>query len=119
MERYPFILEMWYEEDAIQRPDGSYQEGFSEWRTVGKCNVRINGKAQEVMLPDGMAFVPSYTVVMPSNAPHIPENTRVRAIKNGVNMFDLLPKDESSKTYEVRGDNSTFKQRHENTILWL
>ena len=119
MVRYPYILEMWYEEEGAQQPDGSYKEGFSEWRTVGKCNVRPSGVAQKVVLSNGIAFIPSFAGVMRPDAPHIPENTRVRVIKNGVNLFDLLPAERSSKTYYVRCDNSAFKQRHEDTILWL
>lgn len=119
MVRYPYILEMWYEEDGVQQPDGSYAEAFSEWRTVGKCNVRPNGSAKEVVLADGIVFVPSFTVIMKPNAPHIHEGTRVRVLKGGVNMFDLLPVNQSAKTYDVRYSNTAFKQRHENTILWL
>lgn len=118
MKRYPYTLEMWYEEDATMNSDGSWTSGFSEWRTVCRCNVHQNGKASQVMLSDGTLFTYSYEVVLPSKTKRIEENTKVRVIRDGINLFDGKPKDESLKSYRVAGYNP-FKQRNEDLKLWL
>lgn len=131
MIHYPYTLEMWYEEDAVRNPDGTYTEGVHEWRTVGPCNVRQNGQAQQVRGANGEAFIYSYEVVMPSNTDPIPLNTQVRVIdRNGINIFDHKPKVESKPKIETGtnvGGRSTYAvqgfyksgQRYEDTRLWL
>lgn len=119
MRRYPYTLEMLYEEDAILNPDGSWTEGVHEWRTVCGCNARQNGRAQEISLSDGSLKVYSFEVSMPSTQKPIPTNTRVRIIDhNGYNIFDGKPKDDSVTAYRVLS-NKLPKQRHEKSKLWL
>lgn len=118
MKRYPYTLEMWYEEDAILGDNGSWIDGKSEWRTVCRCNVRQNGGARQVKLPDGTLFTYSFEVVLPSRTPLIPENTKVRVTNNGINLFDGKPVGDDNKTYRVVGFNP-FKQRNEDLVLWL
>lgn len=57
MVRFPYTLEMWYEEDASQNPDGSWIEGAHEWRVIGRCNARQNGRAQQIKGQNGDAFL--------------------------------------------------------------
>lgn len=118
MKRYPYTLEMWYEEDAILNPDGSWTEGASRWEEVCKCNVRQNGRARQVRLPDGSMFTYSYEVVLPSRTPSIAENTKVRVVNNGINLFDGKPVGDDNKSYRVAGFNP-FKQRNEGLVMWL
>lgn len=118
MKRFPYTLEMWYEEDAILSDEGSWIDGKSEWKTVCKCNVRQNGRAIQVRLTDGTLFTYSYEVVLPPRTPAIPENTKVRVVSNGINLFDGKPVGDDNKTYRVVGFNP-FKQRNEDLILWL
>ena len=72
MIRYPYTLEMWYEEDATQNPDGSWNEGTHEWRVVARCNARQNGQAQQIKGQNGDAFLYSFEVTMPANTQPIP-----------------------------------------------
>lgn len=118
MKRYPYTLEMWYEEDAILNDDGSWIDGFSEWKVVGKCNVRQNGRARQVKLIDGSMFTYAYEVVLPSKTPYILENTKVRVVHNGINLFDGKPVGDDNMAYRVVGFNP-FKQRNEDLTLWL
>ena len=78
MVRFPYTLEMWYEEDASQNPDGSWIEGAHEWRVIGRCNARQNGQAQQIKGQNGDAFLYSFEVTMPANTQPIPIGTKVR-----------------------------------------
>lgn len=125
MIRYPYTMDIWYEEDAVLNPDGTFTEGAHEWRTVGRCNARQNGQAQQVKGANGEAFLYSYEVIMPSNTEPIPLGTQVRIIdRNGINIFDHRPKSDaepnkdSSDTYAVQGFYKSG-QRYEATRLWL
>lgn len=125
MIRFPFILEMWYEEDAVQNPDGSWTEGAHEWRVVGRCNARQNGKAQMVKGLNGQAFLYSYEVTMAANTQPIPIGTQVRIFDNrGFNIFDRTPhndarpKEKDTASYPVQGFYKSG-QRYEDTKLWL
>ena len=119
MRRYPYTLEMLYEEDAILNSDGSWSEGVREWRYVCPCNAHQNGKAHEISLSDGSLKVYSFEVTMPSQQKPIPSNTKVRIVDyNGINIFDGKPKKESIISYRVLSNNLP-KQRHEKSKLWL
>lgn len=119
MRRYPYVLEMLYEEDATLNPDGSWNEGVNEWVVVSRCNAEQNGSAREISMNDGSLKVYSYVVALPSSQNPIPINTPVRIIDNkGYNIFDGKPKDESSTSYRVIS-NKLPKQRHEKSKLWL
>lgn len=125
MIRYPYTLDIWYEEDAVLNPDGTFTEGAHEWRTVGRCNARQNGQAQQVKGTNGEAFLYSYEVTMPSNTEPIPLGTQVRIIdRNGTNIFDHKPKSDAepkkdnSDTYAVQGFYKSG-QRYEDARLWL
>lgn len=126
MIRYPYTLEMWYEEDATQdRETGAWIEGAHEWRVVGKCNVRQNGQANEVRGQDGNAFMYTYEVIMPSNTPPIAFGTPVRAYdRNGINIFDYKPRNDekpdngSSVTYKVQGYYKSG-QPNQDVTVWL
>lgn len=118
MKRYPYTLEMWYEEDATLNSDGSWTDGPGEWKMVCRCNIHQNGKASKVMLANGTLFTYSFEVILPPRTPRIEENTKVRVIHNGINLFDGMPVSESSKSYRVAGYNP-FKQRNENIKMWL
>ena len=121
MIRFPYTLEMWYEEDATLNPDGSWTEGAHEWRTVGKCNARQNGKAQQIKGQHGDAFLYSFEVTMPSNTQSIPIGTKVRIFdSHGFNIFDRTPRIEARPTasYPVQGFYKSG-QRYEDTRLWL
>ena len=89
MVRFPYTLEMWYEEDASQNPDGSWIEGAHEWRVIGRCNARQNGRAQQIKGQNGDAFLYSFEVTMPADT-----------------------------SYPVQGFYKSG-QRYENTRLWL
>lgn len=59
MVRFPYTLEMWYEEDASQNPDGSWIEGAHEWRVIGRCNpVRMDEHSKS----KGKTGMPSSTL---------------------------------------------------------
>ena len=119
MRRYPYILEMLYEEDAVLNDDGSWSEGVREWRYVCPCNANQNGSAREISMSDGTLKVYSFEVTMSSQQKPIPSNTQVRIIDyNGTNIFDGKPKKESSISYRVLSNNLP-KQRHEKSKLWL
>lgn len=119
MRRYPYTLEMLYEEDAILNEDGSWTEGKSEWIEVCKCNAEQNGNAREVTQSDGTLKVYSFEVTMPSFQKPIPVNTKVRIIdQNGYNIFDGKPRDMSAASYGVIS-NKLPKQRLEKSKLWL
>ena len=76
MVRFPYTLEMWYEEDASQNPDGSWIEGAHEWRVIGRCNARQNGRAQQIKGQNGDAFLYSFEVTMPADTQPIPIGTK-------------------------------------------
>ena len=89
MVRFPYTLEMWYEEDASQNPDGSWIEGAHEWRVIGRCNARQNGRAQQIKGQNGDAFLYSFEVTMPADTQPIPIGTKVRIFDSrGFNIFD-------------------------------
>lgn len=117
MVRFPYTLEMWYEEDATQNPDGSWAEGAHEWRTVGKCNAYQNGQAQTIMGQN--------EVTMPANTQPIPIGTKVRIFDNrGYNIFDHAPhtddrpKEKGTASFPVQRFYKSG-QRYEDTKLWL
>lgn len=119
MRRYPYTLEMLYEEDAILNEDGSWSEGVSEWVAVCPCNVNQNGRAHEISLSDGSLKVYSFEVTLPSAQKPIPTNTQVRIVDyNGNNIFDGKPKCKSAASYRVLSCKLP-KQRHEKSKLWL
>ena len=117
--------EMWYEEDASQNPDGSWIEGAHEWRVIGRCNARQNGRAQQIKGQNGDAFLYSFEVTMPADTQPIPIGTKVRIFDSrGFNIFDrslrteAKPKDKDTASYPVQGFYKSG-QRYENTRLWL
>ena len=125
MVRFPYTLEMWYEEDASQNPDGSWIEGAHEWRVIGRCNARQNGRAQQIKGQNGDAFLYSFEVTMPADTQPIPIGTKVRIFDSrGFNIFDrslrteAKPKDKDTASYPVQGFYKSG-QRYENTRLWL
>lgn len=135
MVRYPYTLEIWHEEDAIQNPDGSWTDGVAKWHTVGRCNARQNSKAQQIKGQNGGAFYYSFEVVMPANTPPIAIGTRVRIIDNiGRNIFDRsirsisngcqcshcrpAEKELDEISYPVQGFYKSG-QRYEDVKLWL
>lgn len=135
MVRYPYTLEIWHEEDATQNPDGSWTDGFAQWRTVGRCNARQVNGARQINGQNGEAFFYSFEVVMPANTQPIAIGTRVRIIDNtGRNIFDRSglnnPEDCQSPncrltdevldtvSYQVKGFYKSG-QRYEDTRLWL
>ena len=110
MVRFPYTLEMWYEEDASQNPDGSWIEGAHEWRVIGRCNARQNGRAQQIKGQNGDAFLYSFEVTMPADTQPIPIGTKVRIFDSrGFNIFDrslrteAKPKDKDTASYPVQG----------------
>ena len=120
-----YTLEMWYEEDASQNPDGSWIEGAHEWRVIGRCNARQNGRAQQIKGQNGDAFLYSFEVTMPADTQPIPIGTKVRIFDSrGFNIFDrslrteAKPKDKDTASYPVQGFYKSG-QRYENTRLWL
>lgn len=124
MVRYPFELEVWYEEDATLNPDGSWTEGKNEWRKVGPCNVYLNGKANEIKAMNGVAFLYTYEIVMPANTMPIPIGTHVRAYdKNGRNVFDnsFISSDKPNTKGSVYTVQGFYKsgQNYESVKLWV
>ena len=123
MIRYPYTLEIWYEEDAVPNPDGSpgWIEGKGEWRVLGRCNARQNGQAREVRGENGQAFLYSFEVTMPANTPPIKLGTQVCIFDSrGINIFDSAHRTEDGKgkSYPVQGFYKSG-QRYEDTRLWL
>lgn len=124
MVRFPYILDMWYEEDATTDPEtGMPIEGAHEWIQVSRCNARQNGKAIEMKGADGKAFLYSYEIVMPPQVEPIPLGTKVRVVRNdGINIFSNKPISESDQpgtgVYEVQGFYKSG-QKHEDTKLWV
>ena len=126
MIRYPYTLEIWFEEEGTLNPDGSWTEGAHEWRVVGKCNARQNGQARQVKGLNGEAFLYSFEVTMPANTQPIPIGTKVRIFDGrGFNIFDHTPHtderprdDEDTTFYPVQGFYKSG-QRYEDTKLWL
>lgn len=125
MIRYPHTLEIWYEEDAILNPDGSWTEGAHEWRFVSRCNARQNGQAKQIKGQNGQVFLYAYEVTMPAATRPIPIGTRVRIFdRHGINIFDHTRRTEAGPTemdtasYPVQGFYKSG-QRYEDTKLWL
>lgn len=119
MRRYPYTLEMLYEEDAVLNSDGSWSEGVRKWCRVCPCNASQNGRAHEISLSDGTLKVYSFEVIMPPPQLPIPVNTKVRIVDhNGYNIFDGKPKEQSPTSYSVIS-NKIPKQRGEKAKLWL
>lgn len=119
MQRYPYTLEMWYEEDATLNPDGTWSEGFSEWQVVSKCNALQNSQASQTTLIDGTVTSYSFKVVLPPYIEAPLENTRVRILTNkGYNIADGKHREVSKQSYNVLS-RKLPKQRYENTVIWL
>lgn len=123
MIRFPYTLEMWYEDDATLNPDGSWTEGVHQWRIVGKCNVRQNGQARQIKGQNGDSFLYSFEVTMSANTQPIPIGTKVRVFDNrGFNIFDRTPhfgdKLNDTASYPVQGFYKSG-QRNEDARLWL
>ena len=127
MKRFPYILEMWYEEDAVPEKDGApgWIEGIGEWRFVCRCNARQNGQARMVKGQNGEAFLYSFEVIMPADTQPIPIGTKVRIFDNrGFNIFDRTPhtdtrpKEKDTASYPVQGFYKSG-QHYEDTKLWL
>lgn len=122
MIRYPFYLEYLYEADAIQLPDGSYQEGVKEWRKAGRCNAVQNTNARTITAQNGEVRAYSYEITRPAGACAIAEGTPVRVLDSeGRNIFahQCSNDGEASETsYAVKG-NDTRNQRYAKTRLWV
>ncbi|MBO7285440.1 MAG: hypothetical protein J6U69_02465 [Alistipes sp.] len=122
MVRYPFYLEYLYEADAVQRPDGSYQEGTRVWRKAGRCNAVQNTNARTITAQNGEVRAYSYEITRPAGACPITEGTPVRVLdRAGNNIFAMAcPHDDnhSEATYAVQG-NDTRNQRYAKTRLWV
>lgn len=110
MVRYPYILEVSYEDEAILNPDCSYTEGSRQWRKAYRCNARQNGKARQIKGQNGQAFIYSYEVTMPANAEPISIGTIVRIIDSRRNVSIFQGR--------VQGFDKSG-QRNEDTRLWL
>lgn len=119
MKRYPYMLEMLSEEEAILNDDGSWVEGHSEWISVCRCNAEQNGSAREVAQSDGTVKVYSFEVTMPPAQRPIPVNVKVRVVDHdGYNIFDGIHKELSLTSYRVLS-NKIPKQRGEKAKIWL
>ena len=125
MIRFPYILEIWHEEDATLNPDGSWTAGVHQWHIVGKCNVRQNGQARQIKGQNGDSFLYSFEVTMPANTQPIPIGTIVRVLDNrGFHVFDRTPqvgdnpKNTNAALYTVQGFSKSG-QRNEDVRLWL
>lgn len=122
MVRYPFYLEYLYEADAVQLPDGSYQEGAREWRSAGRCNAVQNTSARTITAQNGEARAYSYEITRPAGACPIQEGTPVRVLdRDGNNIFAMLcphDGDISEASYAVQG-NDPRSQRYAKTRLWV
>lgn len=122
MVRYPFTLEYLYEEDATQLPDGSYEEGFKEWRKAGRCNAVQNSSARTITTQSGEVRAYSYEITRPSGECPIVEGTPVRVLDSrGRNIFAKQCKCEDSSmeaSYSVQGYD-TRNQRFAKTKLWV
>lgn len=125
MVRFPHILEMRCAEVATLNPDGTWSEGAQRWHTVGRCNARAVGRAQQTGAGNGHVYLYSFEVTLPADTPPIAIGTPVRIFdKRGVNIFDQSPHcdgplvRDSPATYPVQGFRKSG-QRHEYTTLWL
>lgn len=122
MVRYPFYLEYLYEADAVQRPDGSYQEGTRVWRKAGRCNAVQNTNARTITAQNGEVRAYSYEITRPAGACPITEGTPVRVLdRNGNNIFAMAcPHSGESidASYAVQG-NDVRNQRYAKTRLWV
>lgn len=121
MVKYPHILEVWREEDAIQDDDGHFIEGHAEWVRHCRCNAHSNGKAQEAVGANGKVITYTYTVRVPSTAVRLEDGTNVRVIDlKGNNLFNGEPKtdDKGSAFYSVQGYDPTGQQYQQRRI-WL
>lgn len=126
MIRYPYTLEMWYEDNATTDPEtGSSIEGAHEWRVVGRCGIHQNGQAREVRGQDGKAFMYAYQINMPHGTLPILFGTPVRAYdRNGVNYFDNKPRSEDApdaktlRAYPVKGFDPG-SQKNQDVTIWL
>lgn len=123
MVRYPFTLEYLYETDAIQRPDGSWQEGVQEWRSAGKCNAHQNSNARTITAQNGEVYAYSFEIVMPSDSCPITIGTPVRVLDAyGNNIFAQQlcnsDKETSEASYAVKGYYRSG-QRYAKTKLWV
>lgn len=121
MVRYPYTLEMWKEEEAVQNDDGSWTEGKARWCRVGQCNARRNGRASEVSGTDGEAFIYSYEIVMPATTPAIPIGTKVRILdRRGDNILDehTCQCKPGQNVYAIKGFDRSG-QRFQSVRLWV
>lgn len=121
MVRYPYILEMWKEAEAVLNDDGSWTEGKARWCYVCRCNARRGGSALERSGVDGKAFVYSYEVIMPATAPTIPLGTKIRILdRHEANILENAPCqcEQGQNTYRVKGFDRSG-QRFQNVRLWV
>lgn len=124
MVRFPYTLEMWYEEDATQNPDGSWTEGTHEWRVVGKCNIHKMGEATVMKGLNGESTEGSYQVLLPPRIEPIVRGTKIRIFRNGINFFNGKPHDNRTPKEDPMGygtckDFDPFRQKYEDKVLWL
>lgn len=125
MVRFPYTLEMWYEEDATLKPDGTFTDQPGKWVTVCPCNARQNGQARQIRGQYGEAFTYAFEVVMPPDAPPVPIGARVRIfdicgrdVLTGALRDGEAPQTDETASYAVRGIYKSG-QRYEDTRLWL
>lgn len=122
MVRFPFYLEYLYEVDAIQLPDGSFEEGKKEWRKAGRCNAVQNTSARTIVAQNGEARAYSYEITRPAGACPIIEGTPIRVLDaQGNNIFAMQCHrggETSEASYPVQG-NDTRSQRYAKSRLWV
>lgn len=123
MVRYPFTLEYLYEADAEQLPDGSWEEGVREWRSVGRCNAHQNSNARMMTAQNGEVYSYSYEIVMPSDSCPIHIGTPVRVLDAmGNNIFAHHvcgdSEDVAEVSYAVKGYYRSG-QRYAKTKIWV
>ena len=122
MVRYPYNLEYLYEEDAVQLPDSSFQEGAKRWCKAGCCNAVQNGSGRTIKAQNGELRAYNYEITRPAGACPIPEGTPIRVLDRfGRNIFAMQcqhNKETSKVAYAVIG-NDTRNQRYAKTRLWV
>lgn len=122
MVRYPYYLEYLEEADAIQLPDGTYQEGEQVWCEAGRCNAVQNSNARTITAQNGEVRAYSYEITRPAGTCAIAEGTPVRVLDSeGRNIFAHQCShdgDTSEVYYTVKG-NDMRNQRYAKTRLWV
>ncbi len=70
---------------------GDWIEGGESWSELIPCRYEPNGTGQQMTLPDGNLFTPSYVVYLDPDEREYPRNAMVQLYDKSVQLMCQLP----------------------------